>query len=103
MSASGSATGSPPRCWRITPAYYGEYVEQFLNRAVRWEMDRTKADGLRLDAVKHVRGDFFGAGFGTDKDYNDYGYLGQAQRQFNLTRGFNDSTFNIQAPAMAST
>ena len=35
--------------------------------------------------------DFFGAGFGADKDYNDYGYLGQAQRQFNLTRGFNDA------------
>ncbi len=31
---------------------------------------------------------------GRDKDYNDYGYLGQAQRQFNLTRGFNDSRFN---------
>ncbi len=57
-------------------------------------MDRTKADGLRLDAVKHVRADFFGAGYGSDKDYNDYGYLGQAQRQFNLTRGFNDSRFN---------
>ena len=46
---------------RPTPAFYGEYVQDFLNRAARWEMDRTKADGLRLDAVKHVRYDFFGA------------------------------------------
>src|SRR3984893_14162033 len=75
-------------------AYYGEYVQDFLNRSARWIMDRTKADGLRLDAVKHVRYDFFGASFGTDKDYSDYGYLGQAQRQFNITRGFNDSKFN---------
>ena len=49
---------------------------------------------MRLDAVKHVRYDFFGASFGGDRDYNDYGYLGQAQRQFNITRGFNDSKFN---------
>ncbi len=65
-----------------------------LNRSARWLLDRTKADGLRLDAVKHVRYDFFGASYGADKDYNDYGYLGQAQRQYNLTRGFNDSRFN---------
>ncbi len=73
---------------------YAEYVQDFLNRSARWLMDRTKADGLRLDAVKHVPYDFFGASFGADKDYSDYGYLGQAQRQFNLTRGFNDSKFN---------
>ena len=53
-------------------------------------MDRTKADGLRLDAVKHVRSDFFGATYGENKDSSDYGYLGQVQRQFNLTRGFTD-------------
>lgn len=70
---------------------YEEYVEQYLNRAARWLMDRTKADGLRLDAVKHVRADFFGATYGENKDSSDYGYLGQVQRQFNRTRGFSDS------------
>ena len=70
---------------------YEEYVEAYLNRAVRWLMDRTKADGLRLDAVKHVLPDFFGATYGADKDGSDYGYLGQTQRQFNLTRGFSDT------------
>jgi len=54
---------------------YGEYVEEFLNRSARWIIDRTKADGLRLDAVKHIRADFFGATYGSDKDYNDYGYI----------------------------
>lgn len=75
--------------------FYSERVEDFLNRAARWEIDRTKADGLRLDAVKHVRADFFGATYGADKDFNDYGYTGQVQRQFNLTRGFNDAKFNF--------
>ena len=37
-----------------------EDVGAYLIRAVRWKMDRTKADGLRLDAVKHVPDPFFG-------------------------------------------
>ena len=82
---------------------YEEWVEDYLNRAVRWLIDRTKADGLRLDAVKHIRADFFGATYGADKDTNDYGYLGQVQRQFNLTRGFSDgnhrdTVFDTEAP-----
>jgi glycosidase len=72
------------------PGFYSEYVEDMLHRSARWLMDRTKADGLRLDAVKHVRADFFGATFGGDKDSSDYGYGGQVQRQFNLSRGFSD-------------
>jgi hypothetical protein len=75
-------------------SFYTEYVQDYLNRNARWLIDQTKADGLRLDAIKHVRYDFFGASFGSDKDYSDYGYLGQAQRQFNITRGFNDPKFN---------
>ena len=71
-------------------AFYSEYVELYLNRAARWLLDRTKADGLRLDAVKHIPADFFGATFGADRDRSNYGYLGQAQEQFNLTRGFSD-------------
>ena len=82
---------------------YEEWVEDYLNRAARWLIDHTKADGLRLDAVKHIRADFFGATYGADKDTNDYGYLGQIQRQFNLTRGFSDANhrdtvFDAEAP-----
>ncbi len=83
--------------------FYSEWVEEYLNRAARWLMDRTKADGLRLDAVKHVRFDFFGATWGADRDRSDYGYNGQIQRQFNITRGFSDpnhrdTLFNTEIP-----
>ena len=44
--------------------------------------------------IGEPRADFFGATYGSDKDYNDYGYGGQVQRQFAITRGFNDSRFN---------
>ena len=86
------------------PNFYKEQVDDYLNRAVRWLVDRTHVDGLRLDAVKHVPYDFYGASYGDDKDGSNYGYMGQAQWQFNMTRGFNDwdnhrdSIFNIDAP-----
>ena len=69
---------------------YKEDVGAYLIRAARWEVDRTKADGLRLDAVKHVPDYFFGQQSGADKDASDAGYLGQVQWQFNRTRGFSD-------------
>jgi hypothetical protein len=69
---------------------YIEDVGAYLIRAVRWKMDRTKADGLRLDAVKHVPDYFFGTMSGAGKDDSDAGYLGGVQRQFNITRGFSD-------------
>jgi len=67
-----------------------EDVGAYLIRAVRWKMDRTKADGLRLDAVKHVPDYFFGQQSGANKDTSDAGYLGGVQWQFNRTRGFSD-------------
>lgn len=70
---------------------YAEFVQDYLNRAVRWLTATTYVDGFRLDAVKHARADFFGANFGSDKDFSDYGYTGQIQRQFNITRGFSDA------------
>jgi hypothetical protein len=72
------------------PDYYKEDVNAYLIRNARWLMDRTKADGLRLDAVKHVPDYFFGQQSGSGKDESDAGYLGGVQRQFNLTRGFSD-------------
>lgn len=69
--------------------FYSELVEDMLHRSVRWKLDRTRADGLRLDAVKHTPDDFFGAS-GAGADNSSYGYTGQAQEQFNLTRGFSD-------------
>ena len=72
-------------------APYAEDVNSYLMRSVRWLFQETKCDGLRLDAVKHTPSFFFGQQSGADKDSSDAGYLGAAQRQFNLARGFTDS------------
>ncbi len=66
-----------------------EDVNAMMYRMVRWFVDKTKADGFRLDAVKHVPFYFFGQTFG-DKDPSNWGYNGQIQEQFNVTRGFSD-------------
>ncbi|MEQ1852841.1 MAG: alpha-amylase family glycosyl hydrolase, partial [Chthoniobacteraceae bacterium] len=79
-----------------------EDVNALLIRSARWILDRTKADGYRLDAVKHVPDYFFGQQSGADKDRSGAGYLGQSQEQFNLSRGFSDwdnhrdSVFNTE-------
>ncbi len=72
------------------PDFYKENVNEYLERAVRWLVHHTRIDGLRLDAVKHVPADFFGRRGGDDKNGYGSGYCGQAQIQFNRTRGFND-------------
>ena len=77
------------------PAAYSEYVGDFENRAVRWEIDTTKCDGIRLDAVKSVQDDFFGAEYGSDMNQSTYGYCGQIQLQYDLTHNVNPS--NLRA------
>jgi len=80
-----------------------EQVNQMLERSIRWLTDRTHADGYRLDAIKHVRAEFFGTD-GPDKDWSNEGYNGQIQLQHNLTHGFDDwanhldSVFVLDAP-----
>jgi glycosidase len=66
-----------------------EDVNTLLFRAVRWFIDQTKADGFRLDAVKHVPFYYFGQNDnvpGQPKDSSNWGYCGQIQEQFNITR-----------------
>ncbi len=67
-----------------------EDVNAMLIRQVRWFMDVANADGLRLDAVKHVPSYFFGEQNSGDKDKSGAGYNGQIQEQFNVSRGFTD-------------
>jgi len=67
-----------------------EDVNQMLFRAVRWFISQTKPDGFRLDAVKHVPSYFFGKQDGADKSLVNWGYNGQIQEQFNISRGFSD-------------
>lgn len=66
-----------------------EDVNGLLIRNIRWFEDLTKCDGFRLDAVKHVPAYFFGK-LDDPKDDSNGGYLGQAQEQFNISRGFSD-------------
>ena len=69
------------------PTFFYEDVGAYLCRNVRWLMDRTKADGLRLDAVKHVPDYFFGA---YNNDSSSAGYCGHVQWQFNMTHSYSD-------------
>lgn len=87
----GPANGITREIIASNPNFYREDIGAYLIRNVKWLIDKTKADGLRLDAVKHVPDYFFGQQYGWDKDASDAGYLGAVQRQFNKTRGFNDS------------
>ena len=83
------------------PTFFYEDVGAYLCRNVRWMMATTKADGLRLDAVKHVPDYFFGS---YNDDDSNAGYCGNAQWQFNMTRGFSDwsnhrdSCFSTEVP-----
>lgn len=83
------------------PDFFKEDVGAYLVRSVRWLMSKTKLDGLRLDAVKHVPDYFFGA---FNNDASSAGYNGNAQWQFNISRGFTDwsnhrdSNFNTEIP-----
>lgn len=83
------------------PGAYTENVNAYLMRAVRWKMSVTKADGLRLDAVKHVPALFFGA---LPHEDQFLGYTGNIQEAFRRTRGFDpgfnprESLFDINKP-----
>ena len=99
----GTNNGITAAMIAANPTFYSEYVQDYLARAARWELDLTKADGFRLDAVKHVRDDFFGAEYGSDKNSSAYGYLGQISQQFKLSRGFSGTdyrsdVFNTELP-----
>ena len=73
------------------PNAFREDINASIIRGVRYLIDQTKCDGLRLDAVKHVPSYFFGLQSGANKDQDTSGYAGQAQLQFNLTHGYSDS------------
>ncbi|MGH8596776.1 MAG: hypothetical protein ACREXT_08980, partial [Gammaproteobacteria bacterium] len=84
------------------PNFYKEDVGGYLVRAARWIMNETRCDGLRLDAVKHIPSYFFGQQSGAGKDTSDAGYVGNIQRQFNITHGYGDanhrdSSFDAEA------
>ncbi|HEX4085798.1 MAG TPA: alpha-amylase family glycosyl hydrolase, partial [Chthoniobacteraceae bacterium] len=98
----GANNGLTTAIINANPSAYSEYVEDFQNRTVRWEIDTTKADGIRLDAVKSVQDNFFGSE-GSDQNTSTYGYTGQIQLQYDLTHGVTPSNlrascFNTEIP-----
>ncbi len=60
-----------------------EDVNSYLIRAVIWELNETKCDGFRLDAVKHVPSGFFG-----DSTVTWNGYCGAIQAMFDYVHGY---------------
>ena len=99
----GPSNGITSAILAANPDFYKEDVGAYLIRNVRWMIDRTKADGLRLDAVKHVPDYFFGMQSGANKNESDAGYCGGIQKQFHKTRGFTDtnlrdSVFDVELP-----
>ena len=97
----GKGNGLTAEIIEAYPGFFREDVGGYLFRNARWMMDATRADGFRLDAVKHVPDYFFGA-FGDDA--SNQGYLGSIQWQFNMTHGYSDwgnhrdSNFNTEIP-----
>ncbi len=60
-----------------------EDVNSYLIRSILWELNETKCDGFRLDAVKHVPAGFFG-----DSSATFNGYCGAVQAMFDYVHGY---------------
>ena len=90
-----------------------EDVTLYECRAVAWEVYMTKCDGFRLDAVKQIPVDFFGAETGQTDDPSFSGYCGAIQAMYDYVHGYGsnvigngymetdgnrNSCFNTEAP-----
>jgi glycosidase len=90
-----------------------EDVSTYLCRAAAWTLYITKCDGFRLDAVKHVPVNFFGAETGQTDDPSFAGYTGAIQATYDYVHGYGNnvtgngyvetdgnrnSLFNTEAP-----
>ncbi|MGD0813780.1 MAG: alpha-amylase family glycosyl hydrolase [Verrucomicrobiota bacterium] len=65
-----------------------EDVTEYECRAVAWEVYMTKCDGFRLDAVKQIPVDFFGAETGQTDDPSFSGYTGAIQAMYDYVHGY---------------
>jgi hypothetical protein len=65
-----------------------EDVTTYECRAVAWELYMTKCDGFRLDAVKQVPVNFFGAETGQTDDPSFSGYTGAIQAMYDYVHGY---------------
>jgi hypothetical protein len=65
-----------------------EDVTMYECRAVAWELYMTKCDGFRLDAVKQIPVNFFGAETGQTDDPSFSGYTGAIQAMYDYVHGY---------------
>jgi hypothetical protein len=111
LGSGGGGAGWRPFDGQGQPV--AEDVTAYLCRAVAWTLYTTKCDGFRLDAVKHVPVDFFGAETGQSDDPSFAGYTGAIQAMYDYTHGYGNnvitngyvetdgnrnSLFNTEAP-----
>lgn len=68
-----------------------EDVTTYECRAVAYTLYLTKCDGFRLDAVKHIPVDFFGAETGQTDDPNFVGYTGAIQAMYDYVHGYGNN------------
>lgn len=71
-----------------------EDVTAYEDRAVAWTLYMTKCDGFRLDAVKHVPVNFFGAESGQTDDPTFSGYTGAIQAMYDYVHGYGSNVDN---------
>src|SRR5208282_6289726 len=108
--------GTPTNSWYPFDGHgqpVPEDVTAYLCRAVAWTLYITKCDGFRLDAVKHVPVNFFGAESGQTDDPTFTGYTGAIQAMYDYVHGYGsnvtgngyietdgnrNSCFNTEAP-----
>jgi hypothetical protein len=63
-----------------------EDIREYMMRWIAWFGDVSDADGLRLDAIKHVPKEFFGGDFPSDP----IDFCGVFQRNLDTRRGYSD-------------
>jgi hypothetical protein len=91
MDPSGPSLGGPWRPFNGTNGVpSAEDVNSYLIRAAMWMLYTTKCDGFRLDAVKHVPWQFFGASSAnpTADDPTFSGYTGGIQAMYDYVHGY---------------
>ncbi|MFO0727447.1 MAG: alpha-amylase family glycosyl hydrolase [Myxococcota bacterium] len=64
-----------------------EDIREYMMRWIAWFGDTTDADGLRLDAIKHVPREFFGSDFPSDP----IDFCGTFQRNYDRRRNHHDT------------
>lgn len=91
LDPNGPALGGPWHpFYTTTGTPVADDVNSYLIRSAMWILNTTKCDGFRLDAVKHVPSDFFGAVSSSPQtdDPGFSGYTGGIQAMYDYVHGY---------------